>query len=93
MKKYPVSTRVNRPENDDQEGKVRNAFGEQFGLYFGQRMLRVYGSVAAIVSLCLALYKLLIQSVPSRIQGYVLVGVGLLLWAGTALLTRLPHKQ
>ncbi len=78
---------------DRLEGKVRNAFGEQFGLYFDQRMLRVYGSVAAIVSLCLALYKLLIQSVPSRIQGYVLVGIGLLLWAGTALLTRSPHKQ
>jgi deoxycytidine triphosphate deaminase len=79
---------------DQLEAKVRNAFGEQFGLYFDQRMMRVYGTVAAIVSLCLALYKLLIQSVPSsRVQGYVLIGVGLLLWLGTILLTRSSPKQ
>jgi hypothetical protein len=79
---------------DQLESKLRNAFGEQFGLYFDQRMMRVYGTVAAIVSLCLALYKLLIQSVPSsRIQGYVLIGVGLLLWLGTMLLTRHPRAK
>ncbi len=73
---------------DQLENKVRKVFGEQFGLYFDQRMMRVYGTVATIVSLCLALYKLLIQSVPSRIQGYVLLGAGVILWTGTALLTR-----
>ena len=78
---------------DQIESKVRTAFHEQFGLYFDQRMQRVYGTVAAIVSLCLAMYKLLIQSVPSRIQGYVLIGVGVLLWAGTALLTRSSRKE
>ncbi len=73
---------------DQLENKVRKVFGEQFGLYFDQRMMRVYGTVATIVSLCLALCKLLIQSVPSRIQGYVLLGAGVILWVGTALLTR-----
>jgi deoxycytidine triphosphate deaminase len=77
----------------DQLGNnVRNAFGEQFGLYFDQRMMRVYGTVATIVSLCLAAYKLLIQSVPSRIQGYVLLAVGVILWVGTILLTR-PSRR
>lgn len=74
------------------DNKISSTFGEQFGLYFDQRMLRVYGTVATIVSLCLALYKLLIQTAPSSIQGYVLLGVGLLIWVGTTLLTRPSRK-
>ncbi len=76
------------------DAKIGTTFGEQFGLYFDQRMLRVYGTVAAIVSFCLALYKLLIESVPSsKAQGYVLVSVGVLLLLGTLLLTRSPSKK
>jgi deoxycytidine triphosphate deaminase len=74
------------------ETGLRDAFREQFGLYFDQRMMRVYGTVAALVSFCLALYRLLIQSVPGKIQGYVLIGVGILILVGTLVLTNRTPK-
>jgi len=64
---------------DQVEDKVRDAFREQFGLYFDSKMMRVYGTVAAIVSLCLAGYKLLVASVPSKTQGYILVLVAVVI--------------
>lgn len=78
---------------DQVEGKVRDAFREQFGLYFDSKMLRVYGTVAAIVSVCLGGYKLLIESVPSKTQVEILVGVGIVLLVATLLLTGKPPSS
>jgi hypothetical protein len=54
---------------------IRDTFSEQFGLYFDQRMQRVYGTVATIGALGLALYKLVIVSTPSALQGWALLGI------------------
>lgn len=75
------------------EAGVRDAFREQFGLYFDQRMMRVYGTVAALVSFCLALYKMLIQSAPGKVQGYVLIGTGIVILVATLLLTNRSPKH
>ncbi|HKW18916.1 MAG TPA: hypothetical protein VJO35_15510 [Terriglobales bacterium] len=72
---------------DEVEGKVRAAFGEQFSLYFDSKMMRVYGSVAAIVTLGLGAYKLLVETVPSKTQIYVLFCAGIVILLGTLLLT------
>jgi hypothetical protein len=74
---------------DKIDTKIRNTFAEQFGLYFDQKMFRIYGSVASIVVACFALYKLLVQTVPSnRTQGWVLLAIALMCLIATLLLTR-----
>ena len=78
---------------DQIDTRMRSTFGQQFGLYFDQRMQRVYGTVATIVTLAFGLYKLVIQSAPSRIQGWALIAIGMLLWIGTMLVTRPSLKK
>jgi deoxycytidine triphosphate deaminase len=77
---------------DKIDKKISGIFAEQFGLYFDQRMQRVYGVVCGILASGLGLYRLIAQSAPSSTQGYVLLGIGVLLLIGTILLTRSPRK-
>ncbi len=74
------------------DGKIRATFAEQFGLYFDQRMLRVYGVVFGVFTAALGLYKVVVQSTPSGVQGYVLFILGVLVLLGTVLLTRSHPK-
>jgi deoxycytidine triphosphate deaminase len=77
---------------DKIDKKIGGIFAEQFGLYFDQRMQRVYGVVCGILASGLGLYRLIAQSAPSSTQGYVLLGIGTLLLVGTVILTRSPRK-
>jgi len=72
--------------------KIGGVFAEQFGLYFDQRMQRVYGVFFGVVTTAVGIYKLVAQSAPPNIQGYVLLAIGVLLVVATVLLTRSPRK-
>jgi deoxycytidine triphosphate deaminase len=74
------------------DGKMRSAFAEQFGLYFDQRMLRVYGVVFGVFTAALGLYKVVIQSTPTAAQGYLLFVIGALVLGATVILTRSPRR-
>jgi deoxycytidine triphosphate deaminase len=73
--------------------KIGQTFAEQFGLYFDQRMLRVYGVVGGIFTAALGLYKLVVQSAPSHVQGWLLFVLGMLVLLGTMILTRHPRPK
>jgi len=72
---------------DQVEGKVRDAFREQFSLNFDSKMMRVYGTVATIFTMGLAGYKLIVASVPEKTQGYMLLIAAMLIFLGTIALT------
>jgi hypothetical protein len=78
---------------DKIDAKITKTFAEQFGLYFDQRMLRVYGVVGAIITFALGLYKVVVQTTPTDKQGYALIGLGGILLVGTIVLTRSSPKR
>lgn len=74
---------------DKIDSRIRNAFSEQFGLYFDQRMQRVYGTVITLVTFSGGLYKIISAATPLNMQGYVLLGMaGIFALATFALTTR-----
>ena len=77
---------------DKIDNKISRTFGEQFGLYFDQRMLRVYGVIGGVIATACGLYKFVSQSASPNVQGYIFLFVGLVLLVTTILLTRSHRK-
>ncbi|MBZ5569290.1 MAG: hypothetical protein LAN64_15740 [Acidobacteriia bacterium] len=77
------------PEKID--NKMRSTFAEQFGLHFDQRMLRVYGGGITLATLAAGMYKLIVASAPSSVQGYLLIGLAAIFALVTLLLARNPR--
>jgi deoxycytidine triphosphate deaminase len=77
---------------DKIDKQIGNVFREQFHLYFDQRMQRVIGIVATLITFAAALYKGFIQPSSPRNQFYYLIGIGFILLIGTLTLTRSSHK-
>jgi deoxycytidine triphosphate deaminase len=75
------------------DGKISKTFSEQFGLYFDQRMQRVIGIVATLMTFAFALYKAVIQPASPRNQVIGLLGLGVLFFIATMLLTRSSRKS
>lgn len=67
---------------------IRDAFSDQFHLYFDQRMQRVIGVVFTLATFAAALYKGVIQGASPKAQVYSLLGLGVILFAATLALTR-----
>jgi deoxycytidine triphosphate deaminase len=69
-------------------GEMKDSFTTQVEAFFDKRMLRVYGTLVTIASLCAAAYHSIIKSAPSGYQGLIFLGIGLAALAVTLLLTR-----
>lgn len=76
---------------DKIDSKISKSFAEQFNLYFDQRMQRVLGIIATLVTFGAALYKAVIQPASPKMQVVGLLGLGVILFIATLLLTR-PRK-
>jgi deoxycytidine triphosphate deaminase len=78
---------------DKMDSRISKTFADQFGLYFDQRMLRVYGVLGGVITTAFGFYKFVSQSASPSLQGYLLLAIGLLLLFATILLTRSPRKS
>ncbi len=77
---------------DKIEAKMRSTFGEQFGLYFDQRMLRVYGGSLALGTFGVGAYKVIVGSTAAPVQGWVFFVLAGIFALATVVLTRNPKK-
>ncbi len=73
---------------DKIDGKISKTFSEQLGLYFDQRMQRILGILVTLMTFALALYKAVIQPASPKNQVIGLLGLGVLFFLATMLLTR-----
>jgi deoxycytidine triphosphate deaminase len=74
--------------SDSLSTKMKDFFADQIESFFGRKMLRVYGTIAAIASFGASAYSFVLRSTPAPYHAAIFLAIGVLAVLATLLLSR-----